>query len=332
LIGLEKLINYLPFVAFNFKQVILILIPTTFLFIQKLIPNIKSPERKDFWHFLIPILLFYFVADNFYTQNYSYIQFSFFVFYICFYSIFIILLLSKNGGINNYINISKFVLEWASFIFKLMLAVFFHFLLVLFIETFNVGTSLIVFFDYSFLAIISIGFIGVISKVNFQLRKSILTDDNTVLGAYDIVFNSVWNSNIEKKSILTKDINIYLSIHGNLKEYTGKIDKLALNDYVFRDKNYSIYDLSKALGLPKYYIVYLFKYHCTISFNEYKRRARIYDAIEHIQKGYLNNNTLNSLADLVGFSSYNPFLLNFKQITGISPFDFNKKVRVNGNL
>jgi AraC-like DNA-binding protein len=213
-----------------------------------------------------------------------------------------------------------------------MLAVFFHFLLVLFIETFNVGTSLKVFFDYSFLAIISIGFIGVISKVHFQLRKSILTDENIVFGNFDIVFNSVWNYNIEKKSILTKDINIYLSIHGNLKEYTGKIDKLALNDYVFRDKNYSTYELSKALGLPKYYIVYIFKYHCNLGFNEYKRRARIYDAIEHIQKGYLNNNTLNSLADLVGFSSYNPFLLNFKQITGISPFDFNKKVRVNGNL
>jgi|688.fasta_scaffold676947_2 YesN/AraC family two-component response regulator len=86
--------------------------------------------------------------------------------------------------------------------------------------------------------------------------------------------------------------------------------------------------MSIELGLPKYYIAYIFKYHCDLNFNDYKRHVRIYDSMTLIQKGFLKNNTLNALAEFVGFSSYNPFLLSFKQVAGVSPFDYCKNRKV----
>lgn len=82
------------------------------------------------------------------------------------------------------------------------------------------------------------------------------------------------------------------------------------------------------LGIPKYYLEYLFKYHCDLSFNDYKRLVRVYDSIQLINEGYLKNNTLNSLAEFVGFSSYNPFLISFKNALGVSPFDYNKNKKI----
>lgn len=89
--------------------------------------------------------------------------------------------------------------------------------------------------------------------------------------------------------------------------------------------------MSIDLGLPKYHIVYLFKYHCDLKFNKYLRQARVCEAIRLIQNGYLKNNTLNSLAEFVGFSSYNPFLLSFKQVTGLSLYEYNRKAKVISN-
>ena len=47
--------------------------------------------------------------------------------------------------------------------------------------------------------------------------------------------------------------------------------------------------------------------------------VRIDIAIEEIDKGYLNMNTMESLASSIGFASYNPFFTAFKKHIGLSP-------------
>lgn len=82
--------------------------------------------------------------------------------------------------------------------------------------------------------------------------------------------------------------------------------------------------MSRELGLPKYYLDFIFKFYCKLTFNDYKRLVRIYVAVQLINDGYLNSNKLDALAKHVGFASYNPFLINFKEIIGVSPFEYNK--------
>lgn len=89
--------------------------------------------------------------------------------------------------------------------------------------------------------------------------------------------------------------------------------------------------MSLESGLPKYYLEFIFKYYCKVTFSDYKKIVRIYDAVKLINEGYLASNTLDSLSKKVGFASYNPFLINFKEILGISPFDYYKSRTILNN-
>ena len=333
LLGFEKSFNYVFFENLNYYQVVLTLTPVTFLFFQKLIFNIKFPERKDFWFFIIPILLYFFVGHNYNFKWYRFIQFIFFVVYISFYLRIIIRLLRKYIWIDKEIDTyPQIVVNWASFIFKMMLALIFHFLIVLITETFNIGVDYKVIIDISLLIVFLIGYFKVISTPELLYGRGNFTYEKWVSATDDIIISSVWNLEINKKITAKKDAYLRNKINGNLKEYINAIEKVSIIDFSFRDKNYSLNDMSLELGLPKYYIVYVFKYHCDLNFNDYKRLVRVYDSIILIQQGYLKSNTLNSLAEFVGFSSYNPFLLSFKQAIGVSPFDYNKNRKAVNSL
>jgi YesN/AraC family two-component response regulator len=60
--------------------------------------------------------------------------------------------------------------------------------------------------------------------------------------------------------------------------------------------------------------------------------VRIHDAIQLINSGYLKSNKLVTLSKYVGYSSYNPFLVNFKELTGVSPFDFYRNRKLFKNV
>jgi AraC-like DNA-binding protein len=104
--------------------------------------------------------------------------------------------------------------------------------------------------------------------------------------------------------------------------YAKNIDQVCYNNLLFRDKTFKINNLSQLLKVPESHLIYLFKYHSSLSFSEYRTQCRINDAITLISKNYLEKNTLESLAIEVGFSSYNPFYTSFKISTKFSPTQY----------
>jgi AraC-like DNA-binding protein len=76
------------------------------------------------------------------------------------------------------------------------------------------------------------------------------------------------------------------------------------------------------MNIPLSHLIYLFQYHCQLTFTEYKTHIKIEDAKQLIESGFLKTNTLESLAIEVGFSSYNPFFTAFKKRVGMSPNDY----------
>lgn len=329
LFGFEKVFNCIFFEYLNYYQVVLALTPATFLFFQKLIYNIKFPEKKDFWFFILPILLYFFVGKDFNFGWYREIQFIFYVFYLAFYLKIVTRLLRKHIWIDKQIDtFPQIVVNWASFIFRMMVALIFHFCIVLITDTFNIGNEYKVIIEFSLLIVFLIGYFKVISTPELLYGRGSFTNEKWVSATEEIAISSVWNLELNKKITAQKDAYLKNKINGNLKEYINGIEKVSIVDFSFRDRNYSLNDMSLELGLPKYYIAYVFKYHCDLNFNDYKRLVRVYDSIILIQQGYLKSNTLNSLAEFVGFSSYNPFLLSFKQVTGVSPFDYYKNRKV----
>jgi AraC-like DNA-binding protein len=123
------------------------------------------------------------------------------------------------------------------------------------------------------------------------------------------------------------DLKLQSKIKSNINSYIKEIDILSSKALIFRVPKASVSSLANKLNVPTSHLVYLFKYHSSISFSEYRMHSRIQDSIALIENDYLKTNTLESLAYKVGFSSYNPFYLAFKKITDLSPQDYMRTIK-----
>ncbi|MFG6687788.1 helix-turn-helix domain-containing protein [Mariniflexile sp. HNIBRBA6329] len=124
-----------------------------------------------------------------------------------------------------------------------------------------------------------------------------------------------------------QDLKLQEKIISNIDSYIQEVEKICIEEHIFRNPKASPTDIANKLGVPTSHIVYLFKYHSKISFSEYRMHSRIMDSINLIEQGYLKTNTLESLAYKTGFASYNPFFSAFKKVTNYSPQDYLKTYR-----
>lgn len=119
--------------------------------------------------------------------------------------------------------------------------------------------------------------------------------------------------------ILENKINL------NRLKYIEKIEQISFKEEVFLKPNLKITCVANKLNIPNSHLIYLFKYHSTVSFIDYKKIVRVHHACKLIEKNYLKSNTLNALSKKVGFSSYDPFFRSFKEITGQGPLEYCNK-------
>lgn len=134
---------------------------------------------------------------------------------------------------------------------------------------------------------------------------------------------SNWVLETESKKS-NQDQKLQRNIRANIESYIVEIDRLSTEKYIFQNQKISQSNIAETLGVPTSHIVYLFKYHSKISFSEYRMNSRIQNALVLIKEGFLNTETLESLAYKTGFSSYNPFFTAFKKITKFSPQEYLK--------
>jgi AraC-like DNA-binding protein len=224
---------------------------------------------------------------------------------------------------------SSIVENWAKFIFKLMISVVLHFFISEFFYLwidFNYKVNL--FLESLLLLVFLAGYFKVMLTPELLYGSTNLKIINDYQELECSFLNDIWVFDL-KKDLATKDVLIFDKINSKIFDYIKEIQKLAVNDCCFRRHDYSITNLASDTGLPKYFIEYIFKYHCKLSFNDYKKLVRIYDAVKLIDQGYLNINKLDALSKHVGFASYNPFLTKFKDIVGVSPFDYNNSRKFN---
>lgn len=118
-------------------------------------------------------------------------------------------------------------------------------------------------------------------------------------------------------------------IRPRLSEYIAMLGQYFSTTTDFRNPDIKLNDIAHQLGMPLSHLVYLLKYHCTLSFTELKHLVQIRDALAYIQNGYLSSNTLESLALDVGYKSYNPFFSSFKNLLKVSPNEYASYVESN---
>lgn len=134
--------------------------------------------------------------------------------------------------------------------------------------------------------------------------------------------NSFWRQKPITPIVNKQDLQLSQKINQDIKSYMIQIDSYIEENKFFRQQGLSINDFAHKLKMPKSHLSFLFKYHCEISFTDFKKYVRIKNAIQLIDYDYLKSNTFDSLAKEVGFTTYNTFFISFKEVTGKAPQNY----------
>jgi AraC-like DNA-binding protein len=146
----------------------------------------------------------------------------------------------------------------------------------------------------------------------------------------DVNFNisDVWR--ISPESINSKkDLKLQEKLDSNVLELIREIEFAIKEKQFFYQPKILLSDLAIQVGVPESHLNYLFRYHCTLSFLEYKNNMRITYSLSLIENAYLSKNTLESLAKDVGFTTYSSFYNAFKKINGVGPNEYMYSVNSN---
>lgn len=318
----------------------LILIPCFYLYYKNLVnPKKQTYKLQDLKHFIYVILLYILnvnttLKEGFLSNHRPVVNAALIAAFILFYSVLTYRLLSKNMWFkkdvlinNTHLNLIK---NWTIYLFTFNILAY-VILLASFYKEINTdaiisGKSLA---PFSLVFWLLVFFKILISPEILYglpiLNKQLITSNTIESGAPEIEspINTNWilDTASEKNS---KDLRLQEKIKSHISSYINGIEKLSREEHIFRNPKASPHDIANKLGVPTSHIVYLFKYHSTIPFSEYRMNSRIQDSLNLIKEGYLNSNTLESLAYKTGFASYNPFFSAFKKVTTHSPQDYIK--------
>lgn len=98
----------------------------------------------------------------------------------------------------------------------------------------------------------------------------------------------------------------------NIDRMIEKVDVYVRLNHPFRDPNFGLDELSRAVRIPTQHLRYIFKYHSKMGFVNYRNYCRMEDLIVRLLKEEHSNYTLEALALEHGFGSHSVVLRTFK--------------------
>jgi len=333
-IGLIQLLQIEPLQPrnLNYNGIFILIIPCLYLYLKTLLLNRKVFMKTDLIHFILPtifiiynILLYPFKSTIAIPSRLT--LFSLFLIYASTYWFLNFNLIGKNIWFNdNKVRIvnkhTRLVNKAALFLFIIATINILRALLSLYFQIFNEDPFIDIVYIWVPALVWTILFIKILISpellYGYNLFIDIIKKDN--IDQLEIA--NVWIINSKKEIYNTQNITLKKQVDKNIIKYITEIEKKASDIGSFKDCKYSISELAQDLRIPNSHLNYVFKYHCKISFSDYKKNIRIRHSIELLQSNYLRTSTLESLAKEVGFASYNPFFCSFKDITGLSPKEY----------
>lgn len=318
---------------FKYSNFSLIVIPICYLYFKNLSENNRKLNSNELLHFIFPVALFLVTINRDYfdydSKQIEIIIYGIFFIFAVTYIILCFRLLrttiwTRKGDIKVIQKQNKLINNWTLFLFIG---------LILTISRLFISISKEIYFDesirgHSYQWISALIWLTILFKILRSpeilygynvLHQKINENKNNTL-----VLNDIWKKNPDIPLNNNQHLVLKEKIDPNIIDYIKEIESISLKFELFRNSDLTISDLANSLKIPKSHLSYLFKYHSTISFSEYKKVIRIRDAINQIEQNYLKNNTLDSLSKKVGFTSYNPFFTSFKEIAGVSPLEYYK--------
>jgi AraC-like DNA-binding protein len=90
----------------------------------------------------------------------------------------------------------------------------------------------------------------------------------------------------------------------------------------FRQEDFNIAVLSKAMNVPQHHIAYIFKHVLKKSFVDYRNEMRVKYVISSLRKGMHKDFTFEAIGNNAGFTSRSTFFSVFKKHTEMSPMQY----------
>ncbi len=332
------LVHFTPDESFKsfhtrYSNFALIIIPLFYLYFKNLSNNNKVIEKKELLHFIFPVFFFILTTKlHFFKINHKgiiYVLYPIYFIYLGLYTFMCFKVLKKTIWIKkeNIKLVKKQRIinsKWTYFLFIAILLLVARLIGSTFFE--KISKSSLNGFDFLWISAL----IWLIIFFKIIVSPEILYGNDVLLKKIDkhrngnLVLNSIWDVNSKIQINNAQHLQLKEKIEPNILTYIEEIEKVSMTDKIFRDPTITMVEIANKLNTPKSHISYLFKYHSTISFSDYKKTVRIYDAIKLINEDYLKENTLDYLSKKVGFPSYNTFFTSFKEISGDSPFEYCK--------
>jgi AraC-like DNA-binding protein len=308
------------------------LVPCLYLYFENIVFENKFQAVKQI-HFIAPtFFIFIFSISNFvYPEKVLLVKkISFFVSILfCYiYSYLGFQLLKKNvwerkSEIKVIQNQNKLIKKWTFFLL-ISFFLLINILLILMIVTKS--------FNYNYQYIWVSGLIWNIIFIKILLTPEILYGYNFLNKNIDaatakVVLNSVWKISSALQPITNeKDVKMAEIVAATLAEIIHKIEELSFHSTIFRNPELGFKNIATEIKIPVSHISHIFRFHCNESFTDYKKIVRIHDATKLLEKGFLYDKTVESLAETVGFSSYVTFYNAFKSITGVTTQEYVKRL------
>jgi AraC-like DNA-binding protein len=335
LFGISYLLNFKVIdLSFGIYRVVFILIiPSLYLYFKNLILQTEIKLSKDAKHFVLPIIfpfliIFIFLNSNTNQFNRLVITLGLLFIYVFYYFIKVIRLLNKSVWQKKGNSIKqnrgvKLLKSWTLFLFSIVsvntLSLFFS----IYIKQYPISFVSVSDFIWLPTLLWLITFIKILITPEILYGWNFFTQIVTEDKISNLLVNKIWNTELKTNITVLQDKLLKEKVESNIKEYIIAIDLISKNFEIFKNPKFSIFDISEKLIIPVSHLNYIFKYHCNLSFSDFKKSIRVQYSIKLIESNYLKTNTLETLAKEVGFASYNPFYTSFKNITGKSPKEYN---------
>jgi AraC-like DNA-binding protein len=299
----------------------------------------KKWNRKMTFHFIVPVLILllnysrFFIADEHVAQLFKklmfliYIPFSLSYAVVTFYQLKSRMWIRKSD-INLVEKQNLLLKKWSWVLISLFMLMAAKATLFIAFKGFDYNNNdnsdllwsgaihwIIIFLCFLANPDIIYGYNAISKKIENQIKHHVLMSD-------------LWILQVDSSSITNiKDQKLAEKINFELQNHLIKIEEASFNGDFFRTAEANMDDFSTQIGIPTSHLSYIFKYHTSVSFTDFKKIVRIQDAIKLLKSDYLKTNTIEALAMEVGFSSYSPFFSSFKNITGLAPLEYIKTMQ-----
>ncbi len=111
-----------------------------------------------------------------------------------------------------------------------------------------------------------------------------------------------------------------------LQKDAGKLLQILREEKKYLDPDLSRQDLAASMNRTEVHVSNVIKEGLQTNFYTLVNRLRVEEAIERIEQGVLNEQTVEALAEETGFNSKNTFYKAFRKETGTTPSAYHKKM------